>query len=224
MGHLIEFARPDGAGAPGYYAAPTDAIDPPGVVMLEEWWGVNDQIKETAERLASAAFRVLVPDFYRGRVAATGDEANHLMQGLDFVDAATQDARGAAQHLREAGGKKVGVIGFCMGGALTILCAMHVPEFDAAVSFYGFPPDEAGDPASIRIPLQGHWALRDEYFTLAGVDALEAKLQAANVPHEFHRYDAGHAFSNPGGIGNYHAASAKLAWTRTIEFFNRTLR
>ena len=190
--------------------------------MLEEWWGVNDQIIDTAERMAAAGFRVLIPDLYRGRVAATGDEANHLMQGLDFTDAAMQDARGAAQYLA-ANGKKVGAIGFCMGGALTLLCAMHVPELSAAIPFYGFPPEEAGDPGTIKIPLQGHWALNDEFFPIARVDAIEARLREKHVPYEFHRYDAGHAFSNPGGIGNFNEAAAKLAWKRSIEFFHRTL-
>ena len=140
---MIEFPRPDGKAAPGYYAAPSGAANAPGVVMLEEWWGVTDHIKHTADKLAAAGFRVLVPDLYRGRVAAVGDEANHLMEGLDFGDAATQDARGAAQYLKATGSKKVGVIGFCMGGALTILAAMYDPEFNAAVTFYGYPPPEA---------------------------------------------------------------------------------
>ncbi len=222
MGSMIEFTRPDGAKAPGYLAEPKEPKSAPGVVMLEEWWGVNDQIISTAERMAAAGFRVLIPDLYRGRVAATGDEANHLMQGLDFTDAAMQDARGAAQYLA-ANGKKVGVIGFCMGGALTLLCAMHIPEFSAAIPFYGFPPEEAGDPGSIKIPLQGHWALHDEFFSIARVDAIEARLREMHVPYEFHRYDAGHAFSNPGGIGNFNEAAAELAWKRSIDFLHRTL-
>lgn len=223
MGSMIEFERPDGKVAPGYLAQPADRDGSPGVVMLEEWWGVNEEIKQTAERLAAEGFRVLIPDFYRGRVAATGDEANHLMQGLDFGDAAAQDARGAAQFLKKRAGK-VGVIGYCMGGALTILAAMQVPEFDAAVVFYGYPPPEAGDLSRIRIPIMGHWALHDEFFTVAGVDAIETQLKAGNVPYEFHRYDAKHAFSNPKGLGNYNRDAADTAWRRTVDFFNRTLR
>ncbi len=222
MGSRIEFTRPDGQKAPGYLAEPA-RTGAPGVVMLEEWWGVNDEIKQTADRLASENFRVLVPDLFRGRVAATGDEAHHMMQGLDFGDAATQDTRGAVQYLKRSGGK-VGVIGFCMGGALTFLAAMNVPEADAAVAWYGFPPPEAGDPSKIRIPLMAHWALHDEFFTIDVVDALEQKLKTGNVPHEFHRYDAKHAFANPKGLGNYDRESAEKAWRRTVDFFNRTLR
>ncbi len=222
MGSMIEFKRPDGQSAPGYLAEPAKPDRAPGIVMLEEWWGVNDEIKQTAEGLASEGFRVLIPDLYRGRVAATGDEANHLMQGLDFGDAATQDARGAAQFLKQQGGK-AGVIGYCMGGALAFLGAMYDPEFDAAVIYYGYPPPEAGDPSKIRIPIMGHWALHDEHFDIAGVDALEAKLKAAHVPYEFHRYDAKHAFSNPKGLGNFHREAAETAWRRTVQFFKRTL-
>jgi carboxymethylenebutenolidase len=223
MATTIEFKRPDGQTAPGYLVEPSKPEGAPGVVMLEEWWGVNEEIKQTAQRLAAEGFRVLVPDLFRGRVAATGDEANHLMQGLDFGDAATQDARGAAQFLKKGGGK-VGVIGYCMGGALALLAAMLDPEFDAVVLYYGLPPPEAGDPSKLRIPVMGHWAAHDAFFDISAVDALEAKLKAGNVPHEFYRYDAGHAFANPKGIGNYHHESAEAAWRHTVAFFNRTLR
>ncbi len=228
MSGMIEFQRPDGQKAPGYYAAPANGDHQPGIVLLEEWWGVTEHIKHTADALAAAGFRVLVPDLYRGRVAAIGDEANHLMQGLDFGDAATQDARGAAQYLKATGSPKVGVIGFCMGGALTMLSAMFVREFDAAVDYYGFPPPEAGDPGSIAIPFQGHWATHDEFFPIARVDQIEARFKEAHVPYEFHRYDAKHAFHNPNepgssGLGNYDKVLADLSWHRSIDFFKKHL-
>lgn len=222
MGETIEFTRPDGQTAPGYLAR-SGSSGVPGVVLFEEWWGVNDQIKETADRLAGQGFDVLVPDVYRGRVAATGDEANHLMQGLDFKDAATQDASGAATYLRDLGAGKIAVMGYCMGGALAMLAAMNDEDFDAAVTFYGLPPAEAGDPASIEVPLQGHWAVRDEHFGIENVDAAEAKLKAAGRNPEFYRYDAKHAFCNPGGLGNYDEAAAQTSWDRTIAFLKRHL-
>lgn len=221
MGSMIEFTRPDGKKAPGYLAEPADR-NAPGVVMVEEWWGINDEIKETANRLCKDGFRVLIPDLFRGRVAATGDEANHMMQGLDFGDAATQDVRGAVDYLKQ-NGRKAGVIGYCVGGAIALLAAMHVPGIDAAVIYYGLPPSEAGDPSKIRIPLQGHWALHDEFFKIEAVDALEAKLKAGGVPHEFHRYDAKHAFANPKGLGHYDRTAAETAWQRSVSFFRRTL-
>jgi len=221
MGSRIEFKRPDGTSAPGYLAEGANAAHAPGVVMLEEWWGVTDQIVASADRLANEGFRVLIPDLYRGRTAATGDEANHLAQGLDFGDATTQE-------FLAANGAKVGVLGFCMGGALALLCAMKVREFAAAVPFYGFPPEEAGDVGAIRIPVMGHWALHDAHFPLARVDAIEARMLEAKVPYEFHRYDAKHAFLNPAGVGaaglgNYDPAAASLAWDRTVAFLHRTL-
>lgn len=227
MGSMIEFTRPDGNTAPGYFA---QAVKPTtlGVVLFEEWWGLDESIKATADRLASHGFMVLVPDLYRGRTAATGDEANHLMQGLDFSDAATQDAAGAATYLRDRGAKHVGVMGFCMGGALAMLSVMHGRVFDAASTWYGYPPEDAGDPAAISVPIQGHWALQDEHFNSAGVDAIERKLRAANIEPEFHRYDAKHGFYNvaeagKGGLGHYDRESAETAWRRTIDFFDRTL-
>ena len=228
MGSTIELRRPDGKTAPAYLAQ-AEQPHAPGIVMFGEWWGLDDRIKATADRLASHGFNVVVPDLYRGRSAATGDEANHLMQGLDFSDAATQDASGAARYLRERGAKRVGVIGFCMGGALAMLSVMHGREFDAASIWYGYPPAEAGDPANISVPLQGHWALDDEFFKIAGIDAIERKLESAGAAPEFHRYDAKHGFFNTGepgegGLGHYHPQHAETAWRRTVEFFDRTLR
>ena len=228
MGSTIEFRRPDGKTAPGYLAQ-AEQPHAPGIVFFEEWWGLDDRVKATADRLASHGFEVLVPDLYRGRSAATGDEANHLMQGLDFKDAATQDASGAARYLRERGAKRVGVIGFCMGGALAMLSVMHGREFDAASIWYGYPPVEAGDPANISVPLQGHWALDDGFFKIDGIDAIERKLKSAGAAPEFHRYDAKHGFFNTGepgegGLGHYHPQHAETAWRRTVEFFDRTLR
>ncbi len=228
MSQTIEFARPDGAHAPGYYAEPAPASHAAGVVMLEEWWGLTDHIKSTADRLAAAGFRVVVPDLFRGRTAALGDEANHLLEGLDFGDAANQDARGAAQYLKSTGSGKVGVIGFCMGGALTLLSVLYVKEFEAAVVFYGYPPPEAGDLGNIRIPVQGHWAMHDEFFTMDGVDRIEQRFSETHVPYEFYRYDAKHGFSNPNeaghsGLGHYNRAYAEQAWKLSVEFLGKHL-
>lgn len=229
MGSMIEIQRPDGKTAPAYFAPASGGGDGAGIVMFEEWWGLDDRIKATADRLASDNFNVVVPDLYRGRHAATGDEANHLMQGLDFGDAATQDGAGAARYLREHGAKHVGVMGFCMGGALAMLAVMHGNDFDGASLWYGYPPAKAGDPSTIRVPIQGHWALHDSHFTIEGVSAIEERLKAGNVPYEFHRYDAQHGFYNTGkpgdgGLGHHHPEFAETAWRRTVEFFDRTLR
>ena len=223
MGTMVDFVRPDGAAAAGYLAEPKSAPAAPGVVMFQEWWGLDDHIKETADRLASEGFIVLAPDVYRGKVAINREEAGHLMQGLDFADAATQDARGAARALKARGARKVGVTGFCMGGALAMLAAMNDGEYSAVAVWYGFPPPEAGDPGKIAIPIQGHWANEDAFFNSERVDEIERSLKAAGRQYEFHRYDAGHAFYNPGGIGNYHPEHAETAWRRTVAFFKKNL-
>jgi len=229
MGTNVEFTRPDGNKAPGYFAQAPQPGNAPGVVLFEEWWGLDNRIKETADRLASHGFNVVVPDLYRGRSAATGDEANHLMEGLDFNDAATQDAAGAAQFLRDRGAKRVGVAGFCMGGALAMLAVIRAGIFDAASIWYGYPPPEAGDPSKISVPIQGHWATEDEFFKIERVDEVERKLNEGGNPPEFHRYPAKHGFYNTGlpgkgGLGHYHPEHAETAWRRTVDFFDRTLR
>ncbi|MCK5769359.1 dienelactone hydrolase family protein [Algiphilus sp.] len=217
-----EFTRPDGKTAPAYYIEPAAGADAPGVVVIQEWWGINDQIERVANRLAEAGFRALVPDLYRGDKALDAAEAEHKMTGLDFGDAATQDVRGAVQHLKSAGGR-VGTMGFCMGGVLSFLGAMHAPELDAAVAWYGMPPEEAGDPGTIRIPVQGHFGTQDQMFPTDAVNAFEAKLEAAGVTHEFHHYDAPHAFGNE-DWDYYDADCAKLAWERSLAFLDKHLR
>ena len=151
MGSMIEFARPDGGQTKGYLASAGNGR--PGIVVIQEWWGLNDQICGVADRFARAGYNALAPDLYKGRLTTTPDEANHLMTGLDFPDATHQDLRGAAQHLKGTSGK-VAVMGFCMGGALTVAALVHVPEFAAGVCFYGIPPKEFADPAKIKVPFQ----------------------------------------------------------------------
>src|ERR1041385_4497056 len=128
MGAMIEFARPDSGKTKGYLA--TAGQGRPGIVVIQEWWGLNDQICGVADRFARAGYNALAPDLYKGRLTAAPDEANHLMSGLDFSDATNQDLRGAASHLKGNSGK-AGVMGFCMGGALTIAALVHIPDLAA---------------------------------------------------------------------------------------------
>jgi carboxymethylenebutenolidase len=226
---MTSYNRPDGKSVSGYLAEPAQATKAPGMVVIQEWWGLNDQIKGVAEKLASAGYRALVPDLYRGKVALEANEAKHLMEGLNFGDAAGQDIRGAVQYLKKAS-PKVGVTGFCMGGALTVLSAVNVPEADAEVIWYGYPPLQYVDASKIKAPLLGHWALHDQAFAISGVDELEKKLKAANVKYEFHRYDAKHAFANEIAdtkkldMLKYDPKAAEQAWKRTMEFLDRNLK
>ncbi|HWP58655.1 MAG TPA: dienelactone hydrolase family protein [Candidatus Acidoferrales bacterium] len=224
MGEMISFKRPDGKDCSGYYAEPAAGDRAPGVVVIQEWWGLNDQIKGVANRLADLGYRALVPDLYRGKVTVEVQEANHLMTQLDFADAATQDIRGAVQELKKTS-PKAGVVGFCMGGALTVLSAVFVKELDAASSWYGFPPEGAADVRTISIPVQFHFASKDQFFTPEQARALEAKLREGKVNFESYWYDANHGFGNEANLINtYDAEAAKLAWQRTTDFFAKYLR
>ncbi len=181
MAELIEFKRPDGLAVKGWLASAKQPLG--AVVVIQEWWGLNDQIRGVAQRFADAGFTALVPDLYRGKSTVEAEEAHHLMTGLNFGDAASQDVRGAVQYLkaRKAGSGKVGVTGYCMGGALTVLASTMVPEADAAVVWYGYPPLEYVDASKIKLPMQAHWATQDGAFAIDGVDQLEAKFEEAKV-------------------------------------------
>jgi carboxymethylenebutenolidase len=223
----VTYKRPDGKECSGYYVEPNAGKNAPGLVVVQEWWGLNKQIKGVADRFASHGFRVLVPDLYRGKVGVDAEEAHHLMDGLNFADAASQDIRGAVQYLKESSAK-VGVTGYCMGGALTLLAAVFVPEVDGAVTWYGFPPLEYIDASKIRIPIMGHFATQDGFFKIEQVDELEQKLKAAGVKYSFYRYDATHAFANEEHVNSplglkYDRNSAETAWQRTFEFFDQHL-
>jgi carboxymethylenebutenolidase len=231
MGTMVEFQRPDGQTASGWLAEAERPLA--SVVVIQEWWGLNDQIRGVASRMAAAGFTALVPDLYRGKSTVEAEEAHHLMSGLNFGDAASQDVSGAVGFLksRAIGSGKVGVTGFCMGGALTVLSLTMVPAVDAGAIWYGLPPLEYVDATKIGSrPVLAHWATQDQAFTIDKVDALEAKLHEATVNYEGHRYLAHHGFANetavgPGRIGmtQYDAAWAQLAWDRTMRFFGHTL-
>jgi carboxymethylenebutenolidase len=226
---MISYKRPDGTSVEAYLIEPANPTNAPGVVVIQEWWGLDDEIKNVANRLAKAGYRALVPDLYRGKLALEANEAEHLMNDLNFGDAASQDIRGAVQYLKETGSTKVAVTGFCMGGALTVLSAGLVPECDATVVWYGYPPLEYVDAQAIKKPMLAHWALHDEFFSISGVDQLEEKLKAAGVTYDFQRYDAKHAFANPKSDARglpplqYNSAAADLAWDRTMAFLKAQL-
>jgi len=230
MAKTIEYKRPDGKTVKGYLAEPAAGAKAPGMVVVQEWWGLNDQIRGVADKLAKAGYRALVPDLYRGKMALEANEAKHLMEGLNFGDAAGQDIRGAVQYLKGSGSAKAGVTGFCMGGALTVLSAVNVPEMDTGVIWYGYPPLQYVDAKKIKATLLGHWATQDQAFAISGVDELEKKLREANAKFEFHRYNAKHAFANETAdtkkldMLKYDPKAAELAWQRTMDFLAKQLK
>lgn len=223
MGTSITFKRPDGKEAGGYLANAARG-DAPGVVVIQEWWGLSEQIKGLTDRFALAGFDALAPDLYNGVVVPyhDTDAANKEMGSLDFIDATTQTVRGAAQYLAR-NGARVGLTGFCLGGAVTIIGACKISELAAAVAFYGIPPEQAAKPADVRVPLQGHFANRDDWCTPAVVDAFEAGLKAAGKTAEFFRYEADHAFVNEQRAAVHDREAAELAWERATQFFHKHL-
>jgi carboxymethylenebutenolidase len=223
MGEIIEFVRPDGKNCPGYLALPSAGKNAPAFVVIQEWWGLNEQIKNVADRLAEQGYRALVPDLFRGKLTQDAGEASHLMNELNFPDAAEQDIRGAVQHLKQHAATKVAVGGFCMGGALTLLSLLRVPEADAGACFYGIPPDSVGDFSQIKKPLICHFAEHDDWCNPKLVGSLEEKLKKGGVDYELYWYDAQHAFTNEKRPEVYDAKAAQLAWDRTFVFLKKKI-
>ena len=223
MGTKITFKRPDGKDASGYLAKPARP-NAPGVVVIQEWWGLQDQIKGICDRYAAAGYEALAPDLYAGTVVPYHDmaAAGREMGSLNFVDATEQTVRGAAQYLGRTG-VKVGLTGFCLGGAVTIIGACRIRELAAAVCFYGIPPATVASPADVKVPLQGHFATRDDWCTPEAVNGFEAALKAANKTCEIHRYEADHGFVNEQRSSVHDRICAEQAWERTLGFWKRHL-
>jgi carboxymethylenebutenolidase len=223
MGAEISFKRPDGGDAKGYL---TNAAlgDAPGVVVIQEWWGLAEQIKAMVDRFALAGFDALAPDLFNGVVVPYHDSerAAKEMSSLNFLDATEQTVRGAVQYLKR-NGAKAGIAGFCMGGAVAVIAAAKIPELTAAVSFYGLPPEQVVKAADVKIPLQGHFANKDDYISPKAVDDFEKGLKAAGKDAEFFRYDADHAFVNEQRMAVHDRHAAELAWSRATAFLKKQL-
>ena len=222
MGTKISFLRADGKLAAGYLAKAA-AAHAPGVVVIQEWWGLQDQIRGICDRLALAGYETLAPDLYAGTVVPYHDReaAAREMNSLNFADATDQVVRGAVQYLGKTG-VKVGLAGFCMGGAVAILGACRIPEVAAASAFYGLPPENAFKPSDIKVPFQGHYANIDDYITPEKVDAFEASLKAAKCKYEMFHYDADHGFMNE-QRDVHERKAADLGWQRMLAFWKKYL-
>ena len=210
----------------GYLALPASGSGP-GLIVVQEWWGLVDHIKALADRFADAGFVALAPDMYHGEKTTSPDEAGKLLMALNIGEAG-KDLRGAALYLRahaSVAPKKVGVLGFCMGGQLALFGAQEHPDvIDAAVDFYGIHPKVTIDPARVKPPVLGHFGLQDKSVPLASVRALRDGINAAGGHMEAHEYDAGHAFFNDSRPQVYDAACAQLAWERSLAFLRKHLR
>jgi carboxymethylenebutenolidase len=211
-----------GAGA-GYYAA-SGNDRAPGIVIIQEWWGLQDQIKSVADKYAAAGFDAIIPDLYAGVVVPYHDDeaAGREMDALDFLSATDLQVKAAADFLVRPG-RKIGLTGFCLGGIVSILGAIRLGNFAASSCYYGLPSPDQGAPKDVKIPLQGHFALGDTWCTPDMVDAFEAGLVAASKQFEFFRYDCDHGFFNP-DIHEFDAVAAGLSWERDLAFWAKHLR
>jgi carboxymethylenebutenolidase len=223
MGERIRFTA-NGTTTPGYLARPQERG--PGVIVIQEWWGLVPHIEQIADRFADAGFVALAPDLYHGESTKSPDQAGKMMMAMR-VDQAERDLAGAIDHLvaqPEVSSKKVGTVGFCMGGALSLFAASKNPEVGACVVFYGGHPHVKPDLAALQAPVLGFFAGKDGFVTPQAVKALDAELTRLGKRHEFHTYpDADHAFFNDHRPEVYDAAAAVDAWKRTLAFFRGEL-
>ncbi len=223
MGKLVSFAS-NGTAASGYLANPDSPG--PGIIVIQEWWGLVPHIEDVADRFAAAGFVALAPDLYHGRTATSPDAAGKMMMSLR-IDEAERDLAGAIHFLKaqpDVRGAAVGTIGFCMGGALSLFAASKNPEVGACVVFYGVHPNVTPDLDALRAPVLGIFGGRDGTTPPVAVAELDRQLTARGKRHEFHTYpQADHAFFNDQRPAVYDAAAAADAWKRTLDFFRREL-
>jgi len=207
--------------APGYLAAPASGHGP-ATIVLQEWWGVDEHIRSVCDRLATEGFFALAPDLYRGATTAQPSEAEQKMMALS-IEQAEQDMCGAAEFLASrpgAEGTGVGVMGFCLGGGLSLWAAATCPQIAAAITYYYVMPRGKPDFKRIRGPDLGHFGTADAFISLKVAKALEAELRTAGVDVTFEEYTgAGHAFFNDTDrLGTYDEPAALRSWTRSVGF------
>jgi len=198
----------------------------PGIVVIHEWWGLNDNIKAVTRRLAGEGYAALAVDLYGGAVADNPDAAKQLVgRVMADRDAARATLRSAVAYLKKQGAPKIGVIGWCFGGGWSLATALDVPQdVDAAVMYYGQPEKDRARLERLRAPLLGFFGADDRSIPPAAVHEMESALKQLGKGVEVHVYDgAGHAFANPSGT-SYRPAAADDAWKRTVEFFRQHLK
>jgi len=223
-GTMVEFSS-NGSTASGYVSKPESGKGP-GVIVIQEWWGLVDHIKDVADRFASEGFVSLAPDLYHGTIAKSPDKAGKLLMALN-IGRTEKDLRGAIQFVlaqKETAGEKVGTVGFCMGGQLSLYAACANPNVGACVNFYGIHPNVHPNIAGLQAPVLGFFAEKDGSVTPEAARKLEAQLKSAGKQAEFHIYPGvSHAFFNDTRPEVYNATCARQSWERMLEFFREHL-
>ena len=210
----------------GHFAAPADVVEPlPAVILIHEWWGLNDNVRAMANRLAGEGYMVLAVDLYSGQVAESREAARELM--LEVVEerkVAEDNIRSAYAFLETAGAPRIASMGWCFGGGWSLNTAQLFPdELDASVIYYGQVTDDEDRLRTVSAPILGLFGAADTGITVESVDSFRAALERLRKVHEIHIYPgAGHAFANPTGQ-NYDAEAAEDAWQKTIDFLGRHL-
>ncbi|MFN7971423.1 MAG: dienelactone hydrolase family protein [Acidobacteriota bacterium] len=221
MGKMITFAS-NGAEASGWLAEPATPKGK-GVVVIQEWWGLTDHVKGTAERFAREGYLALAPDLYHGKVTKAPDEAGKLMMALGIAQA-EKDLSGSVAYLKAATGKPAGTVGWCMGGALSLFAACAGGDsVGACVIYYGGHPKVTYDFDRLRAPVLGHWA-EDDAWANSNIPTLEVELGKRGRRWEFHTYPkTQHAFFNDSRPEVYVKDAAEKSWQRTVAFFDANL-
>lgn len=222
-GAEVVYATVSGKEVKGYLSRPATAKGPlPGIIVIHEWWGLNDNIRHTADRLAGEGYEALAVNLYGGEAASNPDDAKKYATAVMAAsDAAKDNLRQAYGYLRDhEKATKLGVIGWCFGGGWSLQTALLFPDkLDAAVMYYGRPVTDVARLSTLKMPLIGFFGEKDQGITVADVDAFQKALKDAKVDAEIHEYpDAGHAFANPSGT-SYQATAAEDSWKRTVAFF-----
>jgi len=224
MGEMVQF--PFAGGNTGGYLSIPEKGNGPGVVVIQEWWGLVDHIKDVCDRFAAEGFVALAPDLYHGQTAKSPDEAGKLMMALR-IDEAEKDLSAAVEYLSSLDAttsEKSGVVGFCMGGALSLYTATKNPNIGACVVFYGGHPKVKPDLPNLHAPVLGLYAEKDRSVTPALVHELERQVKSLGKQIEVKIYPgADHAFFNDTRPEVYNAEASADAWQRTIEFLRRHL-
>jgi carboxymethylenebutenolidase len=221
----VEFEA-NGETAPGYLALPESGRGP-GVVVVQEWWGLEDHIKDICDRFAAEGFLALAPDLYRGETTEKPDEAQQKVMALS-MEQTEKDLRGAVDHVAsEQGfeGEGVGAVGFCIGGGLAVWAGTLNPKVNAVVSYYYVMPDGRPDFSKLRAPVLGHFGTEDEFVSAEDAKALEQEMRDAGADVDFEWYEgAGHAFFNDTNrLGTYDQDHARRSWERTVSFLRQHL-
>ena len=203
--------------------AETRSASAPTLLLVHEWWGLNDQIKSVAAEFAGLGYHALALDLYDGQVGTTRDDARKFMKAVkagEAVDTVVSWAGWLKQHKGSNG--KIGTVGWCFGGGWSLMTGIKTPV-DATVVYYGNVARKAADLASLKGPVLGHFASRDKWINKEMVSGFEQEMKAAGKTVSSHWYEADHAFANPSG-GRYDAEDAKLAWQRTLDFYQKHLK